>query len=100
MICPNLECCLDRPGSGHSIEHEGFYADPSVDDEALKSAGIHAVGVANNVNYGEAAISGSIARLDELGLVHTGAGANRTAARAPVILARDRGRFGVLQRRP
>src|SRR5260370_12244139 len=98
IIFSNLECCLYRPASGHSIEHEGFYADPPVAGEALKSAGIHAVGVANNVNYGEAAISGSIARLDEIGIAHTGAGANRAAARAPVILERDGVRFGFLQR--
>jgi poly-gamma-glutamate capsule biosynthesis protein CapA/YwtB (metallophosphatase superfamily) len=98
IVFSNLECCLYRPPSGHSVEHEGFYADPSVAAEALKSAGVHAVGVANNVNYGEAAITGSIARLDEIGIVHTGAGANRAAARAPVVLERDGLRFGFLQR--
>jgi len=80
IVFSNLECCLYRPPNGHSVEHEGFYADPSVAGEALKSAGIHAVGIANNVNYGEAAITGSIARLDEIGIAHTGAGANRAAA--------------------
>jgi poly-gamma-glutamate capsule biosynthesis protein CapA/YwtB (metallophosphatase superfamily) len=98
LVFSNLECCLYEPAGGHSVEHEGFYADPSVAGEALKSAGIHAVGVANNVNYGEAAIIGSIARLDEIGIAHTGAGANRAAARAPVILERDGVRFGFLQR--
>src|SRR5260370_13725974 len=91
IIFSNLECCLYRPASGHSIEHEGFYADPSVAGEALKSAGIHAVGVANNVNYGEAAISGSIARLGAIGIAHTRAAPHRPAAPAPVILHRDGG---------
>jgi poly-gamma-glutamate capsule biosynthesis protein CapA/YwtB (metallophosphatase superfamily) len=98
IVFCNLECCLYRPPNAHSVEHEGFYADPLVAGEALKSAGIHAVGIANNVNYGEAAITGSIARLDEIGIAHTGAGANRAAARAPVILERDGVRFGFLQR--
>ncbi len=98
LVFSNLECCLYKPPGGHSVEHEGFYADPSVAGEALKSGGIHAVGVANNVNYGEAAITRSIARLDEIGIAHTGAGANRAAARAPVILERDGVRFGLLQR--
>src|SRR5438034_4271726 len=40
----------------------------------------------------------SIARLDELGVSHTGAGANRASARAPTILARDGLAFGFLQR--
>jgi poly-gamma-glutamate synthesis protein (capsule biosynthesis protein) len=66
----NLECCLYWPPGGHSVEHEGFYADPSVAGAALISAGIHAVGVANNVDYGEAAITGSIARLDEIRIAH------------------------------
>jgi hypothetical protein len=98
IIFCNLECCLYQPPIGHSIEHEGFYADPGLAGEALRSAGIHAVGVANNVNYGEAAIAASITRLDELGIAHTGAGVNRAAARVPAILERDGLRFGFLQR--
>ena len=50
------------------------------------------------MNYGEAAITASIARLDELGIPHTGAGANAAAARAPVIVERDGMRYGFLQR--
>jgi poly-gamma-glutamate synthesis protein (capsule biosynthesis protein) len=98
IVFCNLECCLYRPPSAHSVEHEGFFADPVVAGEALQSAGIQAVGLANNVNYGEAAIIASIARLDELGIAHAGAGANRALARAPVILTRDGVRFGFLQR--
>ena len=98
IVFSNLECCLYRPSSGHSLDREGFYADPLVAGEALKSAGIRAVGIANNVNYGEGAITTSIARLDQLGISHTGAGANRTIARAPVILEREGVHFGFLQR--
>ena len=97
IVFSNLECSLYRPPSGHAVEHEGFFADPSVAGEALQSAGVHAVGIANNVNYGEAAIMASIARLDELGVAHTGAGANRALARAPAILSRDGVRFGFVQ---
>ena len=98
IVFCNLECCLYQPPSEHSPENEGFFADPWVAGEALTSAGVQAVGIANNVNYGEAAITASIARLDHLGIAHTGAGANRAAARAPVILERDGVRFGFLQR--
>ena len=56
IVFSNLECCLYQPPSGHSVEHEGFFADPVVAGEALQSAGISAVGIANNVNYGAAAI--------------------------------------------
>jgi poly-gamma-glutamate capsule biosynthesis protein CapA/YwtB (metallophosphatase superfamily) len=98
IVFSNLECCLCPPPSGHSLDNEGFFADPRVAGEALKSAGIEAVGIANNVNYGAAAIAASIARLDEVGIPHAGAGINRAAARAPVILERGGLRFGFLQR--
>ena len=40
----------------------------------------------------------SVARLDQLGIAHAGAGADRPAARAPAIVTRDGVRFGFLQR--
>jgi poly-gamma-glutamate capsule biosynthesis protein CapA/YwtB (metallophosphatase superfamily) len=97
-IFSNLECCLCAPSAGHSIGHEGFFADAAIGCDALKLAGIQAVGIANNVHYGEAAITASIARLDERGILHTGAGANLAAARAPAILERNGVRYGFLQR--
>ncbi len=98
IVFSNLECCLYAPPGRRSLEREGFFADPSAAGETLTLAGIAAVGVANNVNYGEAAIMASIARLDQLGIAHTGAGADRAAARAPAIIERDEIRFGFLQR--
>ncbi len=98
LVFSNLECCLYQPHSGHSFHNEGFFADPIAGGEALRQAGITAVGIANNVNYGEAAILGSIARLNALGIPHTGAGADLAAARAPVIVERAGLRLGFLQR--
>jgi len=66
VVFGNMECCLHLPASRHSHANEGFFADPVVGGEALKFAGIHAVGIANNVNYGAANIAASIARLDEI----------------------------------
>src|SRR5204862_350724 len=66
--------------------------------EALQSAGIAGVGLANNVNYGAAAIRGSLARLDRLGIRHTGAGPDLAAARAPAIADCGELRVGFLQR--
>jgi poly-gamma-glutamate synthesis protein (capsule biosynthesis protein) len=97
LFC-NLECCLHPAPPAGAIDDEGFFADPIVGGEALRLAGIHAVGIANNVNYGAANITGSIARLDALGILHTGAGANRKAARAPAIVERNGTRVGILQR--
>jgi poly-gamma-glutamate capsule biosynthesis protein CapA/YwtB (metallophosphatase superfamily) len=98
LVFANLECCLYDPPEGHAVEHEGFYADPGIAGEALKAGGIAAVGLANNVNYGAAAISASIARLDRLGIAHTGAGADLAAACAPAVIEREGSRFGFVQR--
>jgi len=98
VVFSNLECCLVEPPSGHSASNEGFFADPEVGGEALKLAGIHAVGIANNVHYGDTNIKASIACLNELGIPHAGAGTNLAAASAPVVLERGGVRFGFLQR--
>src|SRR5262249_52642551 len=83
------------PASRQSDANEGFFADPVVGGEALKLACIHAVGIANNVNYGATSIAASIARLDEVGILHTGAGPNLTTARAPAVVQRNGLRAGV-----
>lgn len=93
----NFECCLYQPPSRHSVANEGFYAAPAA-GRALTLAGFHAVGIANNVNYGSDAIRSSVAELDKLGLAHTGAGADRTRARAPAIVERNGARFAFVQR--
>jgi poly-gamma-glutamate capsule biosynthesis protein CapA/YwtB (metallophosphatase superfamily) len=98
LVFSNLECCLYASESGHSTDHEGFFADPTIGGTALTRANIGVVGMANNVNYGEAAVTASIAALDRLNIPHTGAGPNRTAARQPAIVPRNGVRFGFLQR--
>jgi len=98
LVFSNLECCLYAPAGGHSVDHEGFFADPTIGGAVLTGGGIGAVGVANNVNYGEAAIGASLAALDRCGIPHTGAGANRAAARLPAIVTCNGVRFGFLQR--
>ena len=97
LVFSNLECLLCAPPAGHSHGNEGFFADPMVGAEVLTGAGIGVVGIANNVHYGEA-INASIAQLDRIGILHTGAGQNLAAARAPVIVERAGVRFGFLQR--
>jgi poly-gamma-glutamate synthesis protein (capsule biosynthesis protein) len=97
VIFANLECCLYQPSSRHSVANEGFYASPAA-GRALALAGFHAVGIANNVNYGSDAIRSSVAELDRLGITHTGAGLDRARARAPAIVQRNGAKFGFLQR--
>ena len=96
-VFANLECCLHLPAR-RSDATEGFFADPLVGGEALRLSGIHAVGIANNVNYGAENIAASIDRLDQLGILHTGAGANLAGARAPALIARNGFRVAILQR--
>jgi poly-gamma-glutamate synthesis protein (capsule biosynthesis protein) len=98
LVFANLECCLYAPPQAQSFHNEGFFADPRIGGAALQAAGIGAVGVANNVNYGEAPILASLAQLDAIGVPHTGAGRDLAAARAPAIVARGGLRFGCLQR--
>src|SRR5580693_9734692 len=96
-VFANLECCLHLPAR-RSHATEGFFADPQVGGEALQLSGIHAVGIANNVNYGADNIAASIAKLDQIGILHTGAGANLAVARAPALINRNGLRVGVVQR--
>lgn len=65
---------------------------------ALKEAGFHAVGCANNVTYGADAILSTLALLDEMESDHTGAGRDILSARAPVVIERDGVRLGFIQR--
>src|ERR1019366_816432 len=97
LVLSNLECCFYEPDAAHALDREGFFA-PLASAEALKIAGIDAVGIANNVNYGTAPILSSIARLDQLSVPHSGAGANLQKAREPVVLERQGLRIGMLQR--
>ena len=97
LVFSNLECCFYEPGTERSVEDEGFYATLK-SAEALKLGGVHAVGNANNVNYGAPAIRSSLKALDAVGIPHTGAGNNREEARRPVILERGGIRYGFMQR--
>jgi poly-gamma-glutamate capsule biosynthesis protein CapA/YwtB (metallophosphatase superfamily) len=98
IVFANLECCLYALPRTHSFHNEGFFADPTVGAASLREAAVAAVGIANNVNYGDAAIMSSIAALDKAGIPHTGAGVDRAAASAPAIVERNGIRYGFLQR--
>jgi poly-gamma-glutamate synthesis protein (capsule biosynthesis protein) len=103
IVFGNLECCLYDPPRTRTLMaddlsgHEGLYAPPA-SGMALKVAGFHGVGNANNQNYGSDAITASNTRLDELGIAHAGTGVNRTAACAAAIIERNGLRCGFLQR--
>ena len=97
LVFSNLECCLTSRFNEGSTHVEGFFADPKVSAAALTDCGIAAVGLANNVNYGEA-ITESVANLDRIRIAHTGAGANSIEARAPAVVERQGLKVAFLQR--
>ena len=97
VLFGNLECCFYQPPATRSLTDEGFYAAPGT-VEALRIAGYAAVGTANNVNYGTEAILASLRELDKAGIKHSGSGADRAAARAPVIVEKNGVRVGFQQR--
>ncbi len=97
VLFGNLECCFYQPPAAISVMDEGFYANPAA-GQALKIAGYAAIGNANNVNYGTEAISASLQALKTLDIPSTGAGLNRSEARAPVILTHNGVRYGFIQR--
>lgn len=103
IVFSNLECCLYAPAQTRVMMrddqsgYEGFYAAPGA-GEALRLGGVHAIGNANNQNYGTEAILASNANLDRLGIPHAGTGENQKAARAPIVIERKGIRFGFLQR--
>lgn len=97
IVFGNLECCFYTPPAVRSPHQEGFYAAPEM-ASALAAAGFHAVGLANNVNYGADAIRSSLEILDRHGIAHTGAGLDAASAAAPAVLERAGLRFGFLQR--
>ena len=97
VLFGNLECCFYEPADAQSLDHEGFHA-PLAAGRALVIGGFHAVGTANNVNYGGEAIRSSLGRLQSLGIAATGAGVDRRSARAPTIVTHDGLRFGFMQR--
>jgi len=97
LVFGNLECCFYAPAMERSVGDEGFYVAPAM-SQALTLAGYHAVGTANNVNYGSEAIASSLRELDRLGIAHAGSGVNRAAAHAPAVIERNGQRFGILQR--
>lgn len=102
-VFANLECCLFDPHEKRDMMRddqsgfEGIYAPPA-SGESLRLAGVQVIGNANNQNYGADAILASNRRLDELGIAHAGAGANKAAARAPVVIQRNGLKIGFIQR--
>ncbi len=96
LVFSNLACCFYESVVERTDHEEGFYAPPQA-VAALPMAGVRAVGIANNVNYGAPAIRASVAQLESLGIACTGAGANAQAAARAAIVTVNGVRYGFLQ---
>jgi poly-gamma-glutamate capsule biosynthesis protein CapA/YwtB (metallophosphatase superfamily) len=95
----NLECCISE--RGESRPHPGkpfsFHAPPAA-TQVLTRLGADCVTLANNhaLDFGRDALLDTVAHLRSAGIACVGAGADRTAARAPATLEVDRFRLAVL----
>ena len=96
MVFSDLECFVNTPPAIRSFHNAGLYADPATRDAALRDTAIGAMGIANNVNYGEAAFLASIGCSDAAGTPQTGAGPTkpcrahwRISRRGPMHMERN-----------
>ena len=96
VVYGNLEGCL-YDSDDELPYKQGWRHAGSAGAWALPRGGFHVVGCANNVTFGHEAIVASLARLDEMGVEHTGAGTDRASARSPVVLERDGVKYGFAQ---
>lgn len=92
----NLEGLLYDSKQRIAYKPKFYYCDSEA-APALAKGGFHAMGCANNLNYGAEAIVSTLVLLDEMDIAHTGAGVDAASAHAPAILERDGVRFGFLQ---
>lgn len=90
VVC-NLECCISERGRPTTLI-EGkpfFFRAPPAAVEALHAMNIRAVGVANNhaLDFGEEALSDTLALLHVADIETTGAGFGPDAAHSPAVIS-------------
>jgi poly-gamma-glutamate capsule biosynthesis protein CapA/YwtB (metallophosphatase superfamily) len=93
----NLECPISDKGNRNPTKEYTFRGRPAL-VEGLNSGGIDVVSLANNhtLDYGKAALLDTVARLDDAGVGHAGAGANVSEAEKPAMLRTSAGSVAVL----
>jgi poly-gamma-glutamate capsule biosynthesis protein CapA/YwtB (metallophosphatase superfamily) len=93
----NLEGPISEKGTRASWKEYTFRARPALLD-GLLSGGVDIVSLANNhsMDYGASALLDTIARLDEAGIYHAGAGADAAAASAPTLIKTAAGTVAVV----
>ncbi|MBX3029567.1 MAG: CapA family protein [Chloroflexi bacterium] len=98
LVIANLETVISKRGTRANKLYT-FRARPK-SVRALRKGGVDIVGLANNhtLDYGRTALRDTIRILDRAGIRSAGAGRDRTAARAPVIVTRNGLRIAFLDR--
>ncbi len=93
----NLEGPISDKGTRASWKEYTFRARPALLD-GLVSGGVDIVSLANNhsMDYGASALVDTLARLDEAGIYHAGAGADAAAASAPTLITTAAGTVAVI----
>ena len=71
--CSAIWSVCSRTATGSFPQQRRFLRRSRGRRQGAREAGIGVVGIANNVHYGET-INGSVAQLDRIGVLHTGAG--------------------------
>lgn len=96
IVLANLEGPLTSRGS--KADKKYTFRSPARVAAALKAAGINAVTLANNhtLDYGDPGLSDTLEALKESGIGYFGAGENRHAARAALIMKVAGVRIGML----
>ena len=96
VLIGNLECCLVRDSTGEAARR--FMAVPASYADGLKTAGFHAMTLANNhtMDCGPDGLASTLARLGDLGIDAFGAGPDLTHAERPLVLEREGRRIALL----
>ena len=98
LVYANLEGVLVASQGSQDIPDKQGWTHPGPKGvSALLDAGVDAVGLANNVAYGQANILHTIQLLDQAKIAHVGAGRDLEEAHRPAILKRHGVRVGFLQ---
>jgi poly-gamma-glutamate capsule biosynthesis protein CapA/YwtB (metallophosphatase superfamily) len=95
----NLECAIsDRGEPWPDPAKRFFFRAPPIAVEVLQHLGVSCVTLANNhaLDYGTLALADTCRHLADAGIAWSGAGADQSGARAPVVLEHDDRRVGVI----
>ncbi|BCE01675.1 CapA family protein [Marinicellulosiphila megalodicopiae] len=98
ILFGNLEGPLTNFDEIYIEKTYAFRSDPQPTAQALSKAGFDVVSLANNhaLDYGWQGLSDTQNVLDEVNIQYVGAGANKTEARAPVIIEKEGIKIGYL----